>query len=187
MGVLPAYQGQQIGYRLKLAQREHVLQQGLQLITWTYDPLESRNASLNLHKLGAVCKTYLRDVYGEMRNALNQGLASDRFQVDWHITSQHVRSRVQDGPPAASRAAALRAAGVPLVERLPLPDSPRLLVEIPGDLQALKANDMAAALHWRQHTRAVLEAAFATGYSALDLLVQDQQWYYLLQHDWSPV
>lgn len=81
--VLPAYQGLGIGERLKWAQRDAVLAQGIDLITWTYDPLESANAYLNLRKLGAVCNTYLRNVYGNLTDTLNNGLATDRFQVDW--------------------------------------------------------------------------------------------------------
>ena len=70
-GVHPDYRDQNLGYRLKLAQREVVLSQGIDLITWTFDPLEARNAWLNFHKLGAVCNTYLRNVYGDMRDGLN--------------------------------------------------------------------------------------------------------------------
>src|SRR5512141_546470 len=82
MGVLPEWQSRGVGYALKVAQREAVRQQGLRLITWTYDPLESKNARLNIAKLGAVCNTYIRNYYGELRDELNLGLATDRFQVD---------------------------------------------------------------------------------------------------------
>jgi chorismate synthase len=57
MGVAPVYQSAGIGYQLKRAQREHALAQGHDLVTWTYDPLQSRNAYLNIRKLGAVCRT----------------------------------------------------------------------------------------------------------------------------------
>jgi predicted GNAT superfamily acetyltransferase len=93
-GVAPAYQNRNVGYLLKLAQRDHVLAQGLDLITWTFDPLESRNAYLNFHKLGVTCRTYLRELYGRMRDGLNLSLPSDRFQVDWHIASAHVAGRL---------------------------------------------------------------------------------------------
>ncbi|HSN73476.1 MAG TPA: GNAT family N-acetyltransferase, partial [Anaerolineae bacterium] len=99
-GVHPDYRDQGVGYQLKLAQRGHVLAQGIDLITWTFDPLETRNAGLNFHKLGAVCNTYLRNLYGEMHDVLNAGLPSDRFQVDWWVGSQRVaeRLRVRDDP-----------------------------------------------------------------------------------------
>ncbi len=97
MGVLKGWRGQGVGYRLKLAQREHALAQGLKLVTWTYDPLESLNAALNIGKLGVVCRTYFRDLYGEMGDGLNVGLSTDRFQVEWWIASQRVALRLGSG------------------------------------------------------------------------------------------
>ena len=101
-GVHPAYRNRGLGYSLKLAQREHVLAQGIDLITWTFDPLETRNATLNFHKLGAVCNTYLPNLYGDMRDGLNAGLPSDRFQVDWWIASERVAQRLAGQPPSGS-------------------------------------------------------------------------------------
>ena len=94
MGVLEGWRGRGVGYQLKLAQREHALAQGLELVTWTYDPLESLNAALNIGKLGVVCRTYFRDLYGEMEDGLNVGLSSDRFQVEWWVASQRVAHRL---------------------------------------------------------------------------------------------
>src|SRR5262245_61635478 len=113
-GALPGYRDRGVGYALKLKQREIVLAQGIDLITWTFDPLESRNARFNLRKLGATCGVYLRNLYGAMRDELNAGLPSDRFQVDWRIASPHVEAklRVEAGPSSAST---LMADGVPLV------------------------------------------------------------------------
>src|SRR6185295_1804207 len=98
-GVLPGYQSSSVGYQLKLAQREAALARRLDLITWTFDPLQGRNAYLNLNKLGAVCNTYLRHLYGDMPDALNRGLPSDRFHVDWWLASAHVIQRVTDHAP----------------------------------------------------------------------------------------
>src|SRR5512143_1455240 len=70
LGVVSEWRGRGVGYQLKLAQ-------GLDLVTWTYDPLELANASLNIGKLGAVCRCYLRDFYGIMSDSLNAGLPSD--------------------------------------------------------------------------------------------------------------
>lgn len=63
---------------------------GYDLITWTFDPLESRNAYLNLSKLNAVCSTYVENCYGEMDDSLNHGLPTDRLKAEWWITSSHV-------------------------------------------------------------------------------------------------
>lgn len=196
-GVAPAYQDQNLGYRLKLAQREHVLAQGIDLITWTFDPLESRNASLNFQKLGATCQAYLRDLYGGMRDALNVGLPSDRFQVAWHIASHHVAGRLR-GDRARPSLSALQTDGIPLLNR-PLPGDPphppettlsiegdRLLIQIPAHFQAIKATDMGLARAWRLHTRALFEDAFAGGYVVTGLLFEEGQSCYLLEKDWTP-
>ena len=104
MGVLPEWQSRGVGYALKVAQREAVLNQGVRLITWTYDPLESKNARLNIAKLGAVCNTYIRNYYGELRDDINLGLATDRFQVDWWIASRRIETRLtRNRPPLQLR------------------------------------------------------------------------------------
>ena len=204
LAVAPACWNRNVGYRLKLAQREQVLAQGLDLVTWTFDPLESRNARLNFHKLGATCNTYLRDLYGQMRDDLNVGLPSDRFQVDWHVASDHVAQRLRGdraGPSARLRAgpslSSLRAAGVPILNRplpgdLPRPaqvippiEGDRLLVQIPAHFQAVKSADEGLARAWREHTRALFEAAFGSGYTVVDLLFEEGQSCYLLEKDWT--
>lgn len=190
-GVLPAYRGQQVGYRLKLAQRAQVQAQGIGLITWTFDPLESRNAALNLHKLGATSRTYLPDLYGPMRDALNAGLASDRLQVDWVLDSLAVLGRLQGT--ALATLPELSAAGVavwnepppgtplrPPESAVPIPGD-RVLLCIPADFQAIKAADPGLARAWRLHTRELFQAAFLAGYVAIDLLAGGNRSYYLLR------
>jgi len=196
-GVAPAYQNRNVGYRLKLAQREHVLGQGMDLITWTFDPLESRNARLNFHKLGVTCSTYLQNLYGDIRDALNMGLPSDRFQVDWRIASDHVANRLGDrwtGPSLS----VLRTGGVSVLNPALPGDMPRppnavlpivgdrLLIQIPARFQAIKAADLGLARAWREHTRGLFEAAFAAGYTVVDLLFEEGQSFYLLKKDWRP-
>ena len=181
MGVLPAYQGQHVGYQLKLAQRDFVSVQGVRLITWTYDPLESRNAHLNISKLGAVCHTYFDSVYGEMRDGLNAGLPSDRFQVDWWITSPRVKERMF-GQRAPLVLESFTLAGATILNPtaaspagLPRPaDSWRTatdtlaLIEIPPNFQEIKVKDMPLARAWRTQTRAMFKEAFAAGYWVTD-------------------
>lgn len=182
LGVLPAYRDQGLGYQLKLAQREVVIKQGIRLITWTYDPLESRNARLNIARLGAVCQTYWRNIYGDMADALNAGLPSDRFQVDWWITSARIKERLF-GQRAALVLDSFLSAGTPILnpthvapdDGLPrpapdpgLPTGTFALVEIPSDIQAIKAHDIVLARAWRQQIREIFENAFAEGYLITD-------------------
>ncbi|MCB0162377.1 MAG: hypothetical protein KDD83_29770, partial [Caldilineaceae bacterium] len=102
-GVLPQWQGQGVGRQLKLKQRELVLAQGLtDWVTWTYDPLYRSNGIFNLHRLGAVCNTYARNVYGELDDDLNRGTPSDRCQVDWWLRSERVERVAQNQLPNGS-------------------------------------------------------------------------------------
>jgi predicted GNAT superfamily acetyltransferase len=185
LGVLPAYRDQNVGYQLKLAQRDFVSAQGVRLVTWTYDPLESRNARLNIAKLGAVCATYKREVYGLMRDGLNAGLTSDRFQVDWWLTSARVKERLF-GQRAPLVLSSFTSAGAEILnpttlgpDGLPRPAERVLglagslaLIEIPADFQAIKARDIALAAAWRAHSRALFEAAFGSGYWVTDFFFE---------------
>lgn len=193
LGIVPAWRNQGLAYWLKRAQWQAVRHQGIDLITWTYDPLLSRNAHLNIHKLGAVCRTYLREVYGEMRDGLNVGLPSDRFEVELWVNAPRVKRRLSAEPRKRLDLAHFLAAGARILNstRLrpdgwPEPpeispdtpgalppdprDQPLLLVEIPPDFLALKAADRALALRWRLHTRAWFEALFARGYLVTDFV-----------------
>ena len=197
-GVLPEYQGQQIGYRLKLAQREHVLAQGLDLATWTYDPLEGSNASLNIGKLGVICRTYLPDVYGDTGIQLHLGLPTDRFDVEWWVRSQRVEERLGSGPQKLTLEEALdmgaRRANRTEFDGRGLLQSEMddralggeaVLIEIPADFQAIKSADMGLAREWRLQTREFFLECFGAGYVATEFIseVQGKQRhnFYLLQ------
>ena len=94
LGVDADFRNQGMGFGLKRAQWQMIRHQGVDRITWTYDPLLGINAKLNITKLGAVCNTYLENYYGELRDGLNTGLPSDRFQVDWWVNSRRVNRRL---------------------------------------------------------------------------------------------
>lgn len=94
LAVLPRYRGLGLGKRLKWAQRDVSLKLGYDLITWTVDPLQARNANLNLHVLGAVTRTYLRDFYGrESALILGPGIPTDRLLMEWPIQEKRVGQR----------------------------------------------------------------------------------------------
>jgi len=178
--VLDGYQGQGIGYRLKLAQREQALKQGIPLITWTFDPTISLNAHFNLGKLGAVSKTYVRHNYDTRAEAASNTFATDRFQVDWWIESDHVQTRLgeednnisvdpdrilnPDGPAGAIR---------------PI-EAEAHFVEIPPNIDRILEADPALALAWQNQLRQIFEPAFNAGYTAFDFIrTEDKGYYYL--------
>ncbi len=192
-GVVAEARYRGVGYRLKLAQREHVLRQGLELITWTFDPLQSANARFNLHKLGALPVRYLREFYGEMRDELNRGLPTDRFFVEWWLRSRRVVSKLEKSYRTPTLAELL-ARGVPVINRtaeregwrynvelLPDLEAPRLLLEIPMSTPEMKRARPELARQWRMETRLLLEKYFERGYLVTEFLVQDDRGYYLLE------
>ena len=194
LGVHPEQRGRGLGFALKRAQWQMVRYQGVDRITWTYDPLLSRNAYLNIARLGAVCNTYLRDEYGTMRDALNRGLPSDRFQVDWWVNTQRVERRLGKGVRLKLDLAHFLAAGAQVINPTHLnasglphldesryrawlddpsaegEEQPLLLVEIPSDYQALKEGDLELAKDWRLQTRLLFEALFERGYLVTDFI-----------------
>ena len=197
-GVLPEYQGQQIGYRLKLAQREHVRAQGLDLATWTYDPLEGSNASVNIGKLGVICRTYLPDVYGDTGIQLHLGLPTDRFEVEWWVRSQRVEERLgsRHGKLTLNKALDMGAERANRTEldgrgllRSEMDDRASgveaVLVEIPADFQAIKSADMGLAREWRLQTREIFLECFGADYTVTEFISQVQEGrrrnFYLLQ------
>lgn len=202
LGVAPEWRGRGVGARLKWAQRDWALSQGYRLVTWTYDPLEAGNGVLNLGKLGAVCRCYLRDFYGELADGLNVGLPTDRFEVAWWVGSDRVRKRAEQGWSPPDLQGLLDAGATVLnpsrvspkgwLEPGPgrAPEGDLLLVEIPSRIQAIKALSMDLALAWRMSVRAACEQAFQAGYAACDVVRTETQeaWrvYYLLRR-WEDI
>jgi len=180
-----------LGYRLKLAQRDHVLRQGVGLITWTFDPLESRNAHFNLNKLGCVATTYLINYYGSLRDERNRGLPTDRFLCEWHLRAPRVEGRLARGysPPGSELVRELpRALDAETGMDLPRPrgamlglEANRIIVEIPSDFQGLKARDLELARAWRLATREVLSHYMGRGYLAVGLLRDGDRSFLLLE------
>ncbi len=178
--VLPERRFQGVGYELKLKQREAVLAQGLELITWTFDPLVSPNAHFNLHKLGVISNKYERNLYGDMRDRLNAGLETDRLTVEWWITSPRVQKRLQQGQ-------RITALNLPVINHAEEHNGflvnrdyslertePQLLLEIPYHWQRMREQNMPLVREWRLQTREIFEHYFAQGYYASDFLVVEQ-------------
>jgi predicted GNAT superfamily acetyltransferase len=179
LAVRDAYRRSGLAVALKEAQRDHCLDQGIDTIGWTMDPLEARNARFNFAKLGAFARMYHRDFYGPMPDKLNEGLPSDRIYVEWRIATDHADRRLRgvdqipslesaesDGVPYLLRADTDRPAdGVP-----PGGGESHLLLGIPADFQRLKARDRALAQEWRLAVRSALEPAFASGYALVEFL-----------------
>jgi predicted GNAT superfamily acetyltransferase len=91
LAVLPEYRNLGLGRRLKLAQRDDAIARGFELMEWTFDPLEIKNAHLNIARLGAICRRYYPDFYGPSSSPLQGGLPTDRLYAEWWLRSPRVR------------------------------------------------------------------------------------------------
>jgi predicted GNAT superfamily acetyltransferase len=182
MGVLAEYRGRGIAEQLKWAQRDCALKLGLKLVTWTYDPLEGPNAYLNLHKLNGIARIYKRNVYGEHFGALNEGMPTDRFLVEWWVEQvSNIKYKIS-AQPASTRnvkgVAVTRVEGEGTAQRLVeyncRSDAEAVCVEVPVDIQAMRKADMALAVDWRLKTREIFEIYFERGYVAVDFAREER-------------
>ncbi|MGL4611879.1 MAG: GNAT family N-acetyltransferase [Trueperaceae bacterium] len=168
LGVHPTYRKYGLGVRLKWFQRDWCLARGLQLVRWTFDPLRSVNAHLNIHKLGATANTYKENYYGVMPG-INAGAPSDRLVAEWFLNDPNVvkRSNQQDFLPTTQIAPANEVInGKPVRTFLELDSN--VTIEIPNDFAALLAANQTLAVHWREHSREVFGHYFSRGYRLTD-------------------
>jgi predicted GNAT superfamily acetyltransferase len=149
LAVLPQYRNAGIGRRLKLAQRDEAIARGIELMEWTFDPLEIRNAHLNIHRLGAIVRRYQRDFYGPSSSPLQGGLPTDRLYAEWWLRSTRV-TNILSGP----------ANPIEAPERVIVPHA------IYQWKQEPQQRDRAQALQTRN--REALESAFHRGLAVID-------------------
>ncbi len=125
MGVRPEYRNSGLGRAMKLMQREDAIARGIQLVQWTFDPLELKNAYFNIERLGAVVKLFVLNQYGTTTSHLHGGLPTDRCVAEWHLTSERVLSLLE-GRPRPALAVEQR-------------------IEVPIDIAGIRASDVMRA------------------------------------------
>ena len=182
LGVTPEMRAAGLGARLKLAQRQAALEMGIDLIEWTYNPLQAANAHLNFAKLGIVVEEYEENIYGESSSPLHSGTPTDRFVAEWRLREPHVERRTAalGGPVVRDRSVA----SAPVVNPSrswepwlqPGPadlsiDARRVLVEIPVGFSEMLERDPSLAHDWRMSTRQVFQHYFTRGYRAVDFFL----------------
>jgi len=169
MGVRKEWRSKGIGEAMKKTQAETAKEAGYSLIAWTFDPLETPNAYLNLSKLGAVTSTYYRDYYGAMNDNLNKGMPSDRLQVEWWL-DQPKNQVLPDQPGDSLIDWCLNEKGLPkplkIFEEI---KGEKLSVSVPANYRIMIKEDFGLALKWRKTIREVFEKYFSEGWAAVDL------------------
>jgi len=182
LGVAEQYRNRGLGHRLKLLQRERALALGVDLIEWTFDPMQATNAHLNFTKLGVVAQEYELNVYGESASPLHRGNPTDRFVGEWWIREAHVVRRIAARNSPARNANRLtevrpinraRASGEWLESSdldLTLAE-PRVTAEIPMGFTDMLSRAPDRAMEWRLATREIFTTYFARGYRAVDFFL----------------
>jgi predicted GNAT superfamily acetyltransferase len=207
LAVRPEARDAGLGRRLKEYQRDEMVGRGIGKMLWTFDPLQSRNAHLNITRLGAVVREYRANMYGDTDSPLHHGIGTDRFVALWLLGSERVRSRLAGSEPVrsglfgparvrsglAGEAAEAGGERAPLAldadlsGRHPRPTEPLLSphvsavrVKIPADVSALMRDDLPLAVAWREATRAVFGHYLSGGWEVREFERGDETSTYLV-------
>ena len=200
-GVIPGYQDQKIGRRLKTTQREIAREEQIPCIAWAFDPLQAGNAHFNLETLGAKVGRYIENMYGPRSDALNRNSPTDRLIAVWETVGEvgrerHVVDSIEQLPPligsrqlregeppgepgVLSAQRELRPPGITQND-LGRPSADRVSLEIPSDIKRLRAEAPEVAERWGFAVRQAFVAAFAAGYRGVGFVREAGRCYYVL-------
>lgn len=194
LGVRPKFQGRRIGFHLKCHQREFALRRNLELMKWTFDPLQARNARLNIHHLGGVVESYRDHYYGEIQSLLSRGLDTDRVWVDWHMNSHRVNNFLAGHRLSWTWKELQRVTRTCVMaghQQRQLIDyeldrhEPELLVEVPIHFDSIRKDLPAEANLWRTRSREIFQHYLLRGYVIDDFQLdreEERAFYRLSRH-----
>ena len=175
MAVEAKHRDQGFGLKMKQVHRRIALERGIKSICWTFDPLQSRNARLNISRLGALAEEYVPDCYGRFPSLLEKGLPSDRWVANWRISTARVEKRLRGETPPFPGAlprvneTRLNAQGFPQNRAIRLDlTHRRLLVETPAQTDAMRTQAMPLARRWRLEARRIFQHYLSVGYCVED-------------------
>lgn len=165
MGVVKEHRNTGVGRALKIRQREDAMARGIELIEWTFDPLEVKNAYLNIVRLGAVVQRYVLNQYGTTTSHLHGGLPTDRCVAEWRISTKRVTAVLEGNP-------------------LPLPPIDAR-IEVPFDIDAIRKRDSARAKEIQRRISDEFVAHFNNGLTVVGLDRGERAGVYLLARDYE--
>jgi predicted GNAT superfamily acetyltransferase len=187
LGVVPGYRDSGLGWRIKVEQRRLVMASGLDLIAWTYDPLQALNAHFNFEKLGTTAREYDEDAYPESTSTLHRGTPTDRLVAEWWLRSERVARRldaIERGSGGGPERAGSMLQGATAINRAReggewlVPDGhdlsvdgARLAVTIPAGFTEMQQRDLPLAQAWRSATREIFATYLARGYQVTDFVL----------------
>jgi len=186
LAVRQEYRGHDVGYRLKLAQRERAIEQGIETMTWTFDPLQSVNAYFNIAKLGVLSNRYFVNFYGDDAASFLHQSGTDRLWVTWPLTSRRVADRL-DGKTELRDLPDIQPLLKVVDEGSPRRESSTgalsgelAVIEIPAHIMELQDQSREQAADWRRATRWAFTEAFAAGYTVDGFNRRDKVGSYIL-------
>jgi predicted GNAT superfamily acetyltransferase len=159
MGVLPQYRDRHIGRMLKLRQREEALARGIEIVEWTFDPLELKNAFFNIERLGAVVRRYVLNQYGTTTSHLHGGLPTDRCVAEWHLSTVWAKSIIEGGAPERDI---------------------RFRIPVPGDISILRHSDPERARDIQKRVSDSFVEHLGNGFAVIGFERSDTEGIYLL-------
>lgn len=180
LGIIPERRREGTGRALKLLQRERAIEMGIDLMEWTFDPLQIANAHFNFSGLGAIVEEYEENAYGFSSSPLHGGSPTDRLVAQWWLRSDRVQRRLDVGRPAdlflpADPANRVRPCGMwlePTEVDLSL-ESDRVSVQIPGGFTQMLGRVPDLASTWRMTIRQIFTSYFARGFRAVDFCLNE--------------
>jgi predicted GNAT superfamily acetyltransferase len=164
LGVLPAHENRGLGRALKLKQRELAMRDGIEWIEWTFDPVRSKNAFFNIVRLGAICRRYIPNHYGEVDSRFQRALASDRLVAEWWLKSPRVRRAIAGKPARVARY------------------NPAAAIAIPAAIDAVRKSSLSRARAVQRKVREQFEACFCRKYVVTDFELKGDTARYLLDY-----
>ena len=184
LAVRPDYRKRGVGIGLKRAQRDSALARDIELVTWTFDPLQAKNAHLNLRRLGATAVEFVPNFYGVTSSPLHHNLPTHRLLIHWVLRSPRAVERAQQDPrsvpepaPDLPRLNQVKwEAGWPVTSEPTLDiEAPKLLLEIPPDFGTLGGSAPTVAAGWHEKVSRALETYLGRGYRVVDFISTEEK------------
>jgi predicted GNAT superfamily acetyltransferase len=163
LGIVRGHENRGLGSALKLVQRDLALRAGIKSIEWSFDPLRSKNANLNINRLGALVRRYEPNYYGQVESRFQQGLPSDRLIAEWRLESPRVMRAIAGKPARNPRR------------------EPAREIEIPLDIDALIRTNIEEARAWQQRVRALFRNCFDQKLVVTGFVHSEKSEHYLLE------
>jgi len=179
------YQNKGIGFQLKIEQKKWAINNKFDLIKWVFDPLQTKNCHLNIHKLGGTSNTYKNNYWLELKDKLNEGIETDRLVCNWFLKSNHVNNHLNKqfkdyksiifGSDKQVLKTKMKDTFLDIEELNLEHDEPIIALEVPSNYIKMKKNDKKLAIDWRMKTRKAFQNYFEQGYAIIDFVLEKQE------------